>query len=173
MHHGTCVTHVPWCMSGSLTCGDGENVPGIPGACALAILRIWQEAHRVEKTLYGCTYCKICIIKISLVFIYCQKCWPLNKCFHLSCLSRCVLIKVLGCHVLSDYPIPYCLSRKHPCKHQAEYMLRESQIYGTVSKEAENKVAMKCMKPNGPSSCVTCHDDVIEWKHFSRYWPFV
>ena len=45
MHHGTCVTHVPWCMSGSLTCGGGENVPGIPGACASAILRIWQEAH--------------------------------------------------------------------------------------------------------------------------------
>ena len=45
MHHGTCVTHVPWCTSGSLTCGDGENVPGIPGACAPAILRIWQEAH--------------------------------------------------------------------------------------------------------------------------------
>ena len=45
MHHGTCVTHVPWCMSGSLTCGDGENVSGIPGACAPAILRIWQEAH--------------------------------------------------------------------------------------------------------------------------------
>ena len=45
MHHGTCVTHVPWCMSGSLTCGDGEIVPGIPGACAPAILRIWQEAH--------------------------------------------------------------------------------------------------------------------------------
>ena len=45
MHHGTCVTHVPWCMSGSLTCGDGENVPGIPGACAPATLRIWQEAH--------------------------------------------------------------------------------------------------------------------------------
>ena len=32
-------------MSGSLTCGDGENVPGIPGACAPAILHIWQEAH--------------------------------------------------------------------------------------------------------------------------------
>ena len=45
MHHGTCVTHVPWCMSGSLTCGDEENVPGIPGACAPAILRIWQVAH--------------------------------------------------------------------------------------------------------------------------------
>ena len=34
MHHGTCVTHVPWCMSGSLTHGGGENVPGIPSACA-------------------------------------------------------------------------------------------------------------------------------------------
>ena len=34
MHHGTCVTHVPWCTSGSLTRGGGENVPGIPGACA-------------------------------------------------------------------------------------------------------------------------------------------
>ena len=34
MHHGTCVTHAPWCMSGSLTHGDGENVPGISGVCA-------------------------------------------------------------------------------------------------------------------------------------------
>ena len=34
MHHGTCVTHVPWCMSGSQTHGCEQNVPGIPGACA-------------------------------------------------------------------------------------------------------------------------------------------
>ena len=34
MHHGTCITHVPWCMSGSLTRGGGGNVPSIPGACA-------------------------------------------------------------------------------------------------------------------------------------------
>ena len=55
MHHGTCVTHVPWCMSGSLTCGDGENVPGIPGACAPAILRIWQEAHYANEFVSLCT----------------------------------------------------------------------------------------------------------------------
>ena len=30
MHHGTCVTHVPWCMSGSLTCGDGKTFPAFP-----------------------------------------------------------------------------------------------------------------------------------------------
>ena len=39
MHHGTCVTRVPWCMLGSLTSGFilsrwRENVPGIPGASA-------------------------------------------------------------------------------------------------------------------------------------------
>ena len=34
MHHGTCATHVPWCMSGSLTRGRWENVPGILGAYA-------------------------------------------------------------------------------------------------------------------------------------------
>ena len=34
MHHGTCVTHVPWSMLGFHTCGGGENVPSIPGAWA-------------------------------------------------------------------------------------------------------------------------------------------
>ena len=34
MHHSTCVTHVSWCMSGSLAPGPGENVPDIPGTCA-------------------------------------------------------------------------------------------------------------------------------------------
>ena len=34
MHHGTCVRHVPWCMSESLTRNGAENVPVIPGACA-------------------------------------------------------------------------------------------------------------------------------------------
>ena len=34
MHHSTYVTRVPWCMSGSLTRGDEENVSGIPCVCA-------------------------------------------------------------------------------------------------------------------------------------------
>ena len=32
MHHGTCDTHVPCCMSGSLNRGGGENFPDIPSA---------------------------------------------------------------------------------------------------------------------------------------------
>ena len=34
MHHGTCITHVPWCMSGSVARSGGENVPGNPKYCA-------------------------------------------------------------------------------------------------------------------------------------------
>ena len=47
MHHGTCVTHVPGCMSGSLTRGDGEDVPSRHSRRMRkpAILRIWQETH--------------------------------------------------------------------------------------------------------------------------------
>ena len=51
MHHGTCVTHVPWCMSGSLTYGSGKNVPAFPAHARTAILRIWQEAHAICKSM--------------------------------------------------------------------------------------------------------------------------
>ena len=37
MQHGTCVTRVSWCMSGSLTRSGGEIVLGFPGACATRI----------------------------------------------------------------------------------------------------------------------------------------
>ena len=33
MHHDTCVTHVPWCMSGSLTCGCGKTFPASRCMC--------------------------------------------------------------------------------------------------------------------------------------------
>ena len=45
IHHGTCVTHVPWCMSGSLTTVAGKTFPAFPGHAQPAILRIWQDAH--------------------------------------------------------------------------------------------------------------------------------
>ena len=43
-------THVPWCMSESLTRGGRENVPGIPGACAIRnyaylIRGPWEQPH--------------------------------------------------------------------------------------------------------------------------------
>ena len=50
MHHGTCVTHMPWCMSGSLTRGGGETFPAFLAHAQPAILCIWQEAHGIMIT---------------------------------------------------------------------------------------------------------------------------
>ena len=47
MHHVTCVTHVPWCMPGSLTSGFlwsrrvGKTFPAFPAHAQPATLRIW------------------------------------------------------------------------------------------------------------------------------------
>ena len=41
MHHDMCVTHVPWCMSGSLIRGGGETFPAYPAHAQPAIFRIW------------------------------------------------------------------------------------------------------------------------------------
>ena len=49
MHHGTCGTHGPWCMSGSLTRGCGENVPGIPGAC-MRNPKPWYWLYKIHAT---------------------------------------------------------------------------------------------------------------------------
>ena len=48
MDHSTCVTHVSWCMSGSLIDGGRENVPGIPGAWSNSKFTIWQEIRSSE-----------------------------------------------------------------------------------------------------------------------------
>ena len=59
MHHGTCVTYVPWCMPGSLTCGflwsrwRGGMFPAFPAHAQLAILRNWQEAHDLHFHFSG------------------------------------------------------------------------------------------------------------------------
>ena len=51
MHHGTCVTHVPWCMPGSLYSSflwnrrRGKTFPAFPAHAQPVFLRIWQEAH--------------------------------------------------------------------------------------------------------------------------------
>ena len=51
MHHGTCVTHVPWCMSESLTRGGGETFLVFPAHAQAAVLRIWQDAHNPHASL--------------------------------------------------------------------------------------------------------------------------
>ena len=53
-HHGTCVTHVPWCMPASLTSGflwsrrRGKTFSAFAAHVQPAILRIWSEAHGIN-----------------------------------------------------------------------------------------------------------------------------
>ena len=71
IHHGTCVTHVPWCMSGSLTGCGGENVPSIPSACATRNLGylVRGPCHRVH--VWGTT-----AVVYENTFIWAMKrCW--------------------------------------------------------------------------------------------------
>ena len=70
MHHGTCVTHVPWCMSGSLTRDGRENVPSIPSVCANRsfVYLVWgpwsvregwvveTAAHIMRQEIHGMVY---------------------------------------------------------------------------------------------------------------------
>ena len=65
MHHGTCITHVPWCILGSLiTRGGGENVPGIPETCAYVTYSVKQDNHAVQYdnasgcSTFGLHFCK-------------------------------------------------------------------------------------------------------------------
>ena len=48
MHHGTCVAHVPWCMSGSLTPSGGENVPGPCATRNLTYLARGPLRHHID-----------------------------------------------------------------------------------------------------------------------------
>ena len=62
MHHGTCVTHVPWCMPGSLYSSflwnwrRGKTFPAFPAHAQPVFLRIWQEAHDFDSP---CSYCSL------------------------------------------------------------------------------------------------------------------
>ena len=49
MHHVTCVTHVGWGISWSLTRCGGETFPAFPVHAQSVILRIRQEAHGIYE----------------------------------------------------------------------------------------------------------------------------
>ena len=84
MYHGTCVTHVPWCMPGSLTSvsfeiGGGGNVPGIPGACATCNFTYLVRGPCLESTMET----------LVLDILICWK-WPhTNKYYYVNATLKC------------------------------------------------------------------------------------
>ena len=79
MHHGMCVTHVPWCMSGSLTRSGGENVPGIPGACATCNVTylVRGPLEAISKFISTRSW-----IHVSRSTIHIVNCMKMNHNFH-------------------------------------------------------------------------------------------
>ena len=55
MHYGMCITHAPWCLSGSLT--RRENVPGIPGACATRNFAYLVRSPWIRMIWFDCSVC--------------------------------------------------------------------------------------------------------------------
>ena len=83
MHHGTCVTHVPWCMSGSLVGKRSRHSRRIRNH---TMLRIWQEAHSsLPEVIHNMTELQSAILhrfhqkivrKIwSIVLVYTSALW--------------------------------------------------------------------------------------------------
>ena len=85
IHQGTCVMHVPWWMPGSLTSSFlwsrcGENVPGIPGACATRnftylVRGPWSTTHFCNETstVYWCMASNLKALRnlyLNKIYIY-------------------------------------------------------------------------------------------------------
>ena len=75
MHHGTCVTHVPWCMSRLLSCRGGENVTGILGACATRNVTYLQETHWCQEYSIRPHLCLAQVLLSPAVLVSIHKIW--------------------------------------------------------------------------------------------------
>ena len=72
MHQGTCVMHMPWCMSGLLTRGGGENVPSISNPCTTLCVS-GKRPIKAAGTLWWWVNTGTSNQAISL---YLNQCWP-------------------------------------------------------------------------------------------------
>ena len=81
MNHGTCVTHVPWCMSVSLTRGDGENVPSISGACTTHNFTYLVRGPYTVNLVYAFSFLSMVLPK------QCKKDVPWTTCLQCTCLQ--------------------------------------------------------------------------------------
>ena len=111
MDHDTCVTHVPWSMSGSLTRGGGESVPGIPGACATRNFYVSGNRPMIERPsryvyvtkLYPCyslwSLNKLRTYEYSIIAFYSDDCEWIKK------RVATIIILELECVIYNDMHI--------------------------------------------------------------------
>ena len=146
-------------MSGSLTYGDGENVPGIPGACAPAILRIWQEAHGT----HGRTP-RLCDLQMNCADLTSRKglrIWDAIMATRMTCaiVSPCIYHTCLltnTVHFHATPPIPG--TPPHHDKDRDKYALYMNPLRAIP-------IELYIFKQ-------TRHGAINKWKYIPRYWPF-
>ena len=98
MHHDTCVTHVPWCKSGSLTRGRGKTFPAFPAHAQPAIFTYLARVPWIYTTWHGC---RTCICNRTNLLI--AKCINSTSClFYLKMYRYIILHK----HILCDHVLP-------------------------------------------------------------------
>ena len=103
-HHSTCIKHLPWCMPGSLTRGGGENVAGIPGACATHNFTYLVRGpfaktylHRRSKVSVQAAYGNISTVAL--------KTWLISNDWMTIMLHGCTLLKIT---YLGTFSIKVC-----------------------------------------------------------------
>ena len=110
MHHGTWVTHVPWCMSGLLTLGGGKNIPGILGAC------VTRNCCVSGQRLMGSVAME-CILHIlqNVLHLHCHK-WLV--------ISGMLVITILDLQIFHQVTIDIVSPCKSSFLHRVHYILR-------------------------------------------------
>ena len=146
MHHGTCVTHVPWCMPGSLYSNffwnwrRGKTFPAFPAHAQPVFLRIWQEAHaihRIKSQIPECT----CTISHNVPFRT-EMCTFLFWMEHCRIWNRCILgfVKLIhyvgssaycGYAVVWLYTIDYTVINDNKINHV--WSLDHSLLWYTIN----------------------------------------
>ena len=90
MHHGTCVTHVPWCMPESLTSDflwsrwREKAYQAFPVHAQAAILHIWDEAHCSTLLINNeaAVPILICWSVDSQICLYMLNCFEIIECLN-------------------------------------------------------------------------------------------
>ena len=161
MHHGKCVMHVSWCMSGSLTRGGGENVPGIPGACAT---RNFTYLVRGSMGWKFHNYSAATLASICYIFS------PNTQVKHPPGGASANFIK----HTLWRVTQGNCTATFLALLVGITPLLlciKTLETTATVFLPATFAVSTSCYTTQVDG--LVQHDDVIKWKHFPRYWLFV
>ena len=141
----------------------------------LNTLRPRQDGRRFPDDIFKCIFVNenVCILlQISLKFV------PKVRIHNIP-----TLVQIMAWSRPGDKPLPepmmVCLLT-HICVTRPQWVKWTEDHYGDITWASlatplfvEEHVQTSNKEKSKPSITGLSHDDVIKWKHFPRYWPFV